>query len=298
MKIIKKQYGGAVYSSQGIQNIGNKVFEFIENGGVKGWLDRKKDKKFLEELKKRNPSKEEILHINPETGLRVEQPLVSEDFAISSAIIPALGGGINFSKKIKFNIDDANSYYRMLIDGKGAEEAIETGVIRGNPQSKFNMPYFIKGKPPFPHNGDTVIKITPDEFGKFSTNKNIQVIGLDPHEIAEEVDIQKAIDKVNDRAQFTFLTDGKFNQVPTEMSTIWNRKSFLGIPYYKRIYKQGGTLKAQLGTKLPSLSQFNSSKLGKTLDWIDLGADVTEIVRNKQGGKLPLYLKYFNYENS
>ena len=64
------------------------------------------------------------------------------------------------------------------------------------------------------------------------------------------MDIQKAIDKAQDAIQFTFLTDGRLNQVPTEMSTIWNKRSFLGIPFYEKVYKQGGILKSQLGTKL------------------------------------------------
>lgn len=213
-------------------------------------MKRKEDKKLISEVQNRNIDQNKALHINPETNIRTEQPLVSEDFAIASAIIPALGGGFNFSKRIKFNIDDPNSYYRMLLGGRGVEEAITTGIIRGNPQTKFHMPYFSKGKPFLPHKGDSVIKITPDEFGNFRTSKNIQVIGLDPHEIAEELDIQKAIDKVQDAIQFTFLTDGKLNQVPTEMSTIWNKRSFLGIPFYEKIYKQGGILKSQPGTKL------------------------------------------------
>ena len=36
MKIAKKQYGGPVYSPQGLQNVGNQVLKFIEDGGVKG----------------------------------------------------------------------------------------------------------------------------------------------------------------------------------------------------------------------------------------------------------------------
>ena len=40
MKITKKQYGGPIYSAQGIQNVGKQVLKFIENGGIKGQLDR------------------------------------------------------------------------------------------------------------------------------------------------------------------------------------------------------------------------------------------------------------------
>lgn len=36
MKIVKKQYGGPVYSPQGLKNVGNQVLKFIEDGGVKG----------------------------------------------------------------------------------------------------------------------------------------------------------------------------------------------------------------------------------------------------------------------
>ena len=101
MKIVKKQYGGPVYSPQGLQNVGNQVLKFIEDGGVKGWLDRRKDKKFIEDFKKRNPTKEEALNINPKTGLRSEKPLVSEDWAIASAIIPAFGGGLGIKQMLK-----------------------------------------------------------------------------------------------------------------------------------------------------------------------------------------------------
>jgi hypothetical protein len=36
MKIIKRQYGGPVYSTEGMKNIGDKVLTFIEDGGIKG----------------------------------------------------------------------------------------------------------------------------------------------------------------------------------------------------------------------------------------------------------------------
>lgn len=101
MKIVKKQYGGPVYSPQGLQNISNQVLKFIEDGGVKGWLDRRKDKKFIEDFKKKNPTKEEALNINPETGVRSEKPLVSEDWAIASAVIPAFGGGLGIKAGTK-----------------------------------------------------------------------------------------------------------------------------------------------------------------------------------------------------
>ena len=79
MKITKKQYGGPIYSTQGIQNVGKQVLKFIENGGIKGQLDRRQDAEFIEELKKRNPTREDILHINSKSKLRSEKPLVSED---------------------------------------------------------------------------------------------------------------------------------------------------------------------------------------------------------------------------
>lgn len=85
MKIIKRQYGGPVYSPQGIQNIGDKVVEFIDNGGLKGWVERRKVNKFNEEVKQR-------LNRGIKHTIRKEEPLKSEDWAIASTIIPALGG--------------------------------------------------------------------------------------------------------------------------------------------------------------------------------------------------------------
>lgn len=101
MKIIKRQYGGPVYSPQGIQNIGGKVVKFIDNGGVKGWLERKKDKQFVEDFKKKNPSVEDVLNINSETGIRSEQPLINEDWLVASSVLPAFGGGLGIKSRLK-----------------------------------------------------------------------------------------------------------------------------------------------------------------------------------------------------
>ena len=68
----KMQYGGPLYSPQGIQNVGNKVADFIDNGGLKGWVERRKVNKFNEEVKQR-------LNRGIKHTIRTEEPLKSED---------------------------------------------------------------------------------------------------------------------------------------------------------------------------------------------------------------------------
>ena len=161
MKIAKKQYGGPVYSPQGLQNVGNQVLKFIEDGGVKGWLDRRKDRKFIEDFKKRNPTKEEVLNINPKTGLRSEKSLVSEDWAIASAIFPALGGpNIKSKKATKEIMDKAVNAVPKRVNGADKYVSIETlqslddipeisnSIIKSQNEFfpyKGNFPHFEKG---------------------------------------------------------------------------------------------------------------------------------------------------------
>ena len=94
MKIIKRQYGGPVYSPQGLQNVGNQVLKFIEDGGLKGWITRKKLDEFTDNVRKQ-------LDNGVKHTIKTEEPLKSEDWEIASAIVPAFGGGLGIKQRLK-----------------------------------------------------------------------------------------------------------------------------------------------------------------------------------------------------
>lgn len=150
---------------------------------------------------------------------------------------------ISFKDKYKLNINDDNSYFRTLIGGRGADEAINTGIIRGNPETGFGIPYFYKSKPLIPHKGDIIIK-SPENIG----NWDIKWIGVSPHQTREELlntPIEKLIDftKYGNSQQFTPLINGLYDNMPlTKKSSIYQVKNILGLPYYKKIFSIGGNI--------------------------------------------------------